>query len=180
MIAPCIPPKGLRALSYCLAPSLAYNEDMLELIATCAAWTITGAPLHYEQVELPRATIQATYDPQQKINDRLLAAVVAKPVVKVDGCNVVVGYDNVKLIMARELRRSQCLYKVNYEHELEHVNIYKDALAKVHIVLDSKEAVESAVKTFFNTVRQSHRVHDKDVSDENGQCGAHALAKVLG
>lgn len=48
--------------------------------------------------------------------------------VRVDGCSATVGYANPVLYVASELRQDPCAFQVVFEHESQHVEIYRLAL----------------------------------------------------
>lgn len=90
--------------------------------------------------------------------------VQAAATARLDGCKLVVGYRPATLSVANELRADQCAYDHVMAHELEHVAIYRRALAgagdRLRAAVPQRGFV--AVEAFFDDVRAAQAAHDSD------------------
>ncbi len=127
------------------------------LAAACDAYQVDVLPFEPARAEV-------AYEQLTRLNGRpTVGAVMARATARVDGCRITMGYAEPVLVLAREL--DACSRQHVEEHELEHVRIYREALAEAgdRVTRDALTAgPQAALLAFYEDVRGRHAAHDSD------------------
>lgn len=129
--------------------------------AACESVQVNVLPLEVvEDHSMPSARLAAVTD-----GIALFGAVFAVFRAEAADCVVTAGYTDVVLRVASELQRNQCAFDHVREHELEHVRIYRDALATLAARIQARAGEADLVavaRQEVAAVRVAHRAHDSD------------------
>lgn len=96
-------------------------------------------------------------------------AVVTRATARMEGCTLVVGYADPVIVVARELK--QCGREHVLEHELEHVRIYRAALATLSDRITARGATLEAAREEVLAVYAQHRALDAEDNHNDVACG---------
>jgi hypothetical protein len=113
----------------------------------------------------------------------LIGLVAVRPIIRVEGCTVTVGYEQPQLYVAAEVARDECFRAHVMEHEQEHVAIYRRHLmtleASIRADVGNSDDLASVVTRRHLEVRKEHQAHDADVASENARACNRRLRRLL-
>lgn len=129
--------------------------------SACVSVNVTVLPLTVaENITMPVAKIvEFTHGVGQ------LGVVVASYSARVSGCNVEVGYTDVTLFVAREMKRDACAFDHVMVHEQEHVHIYQEALSTIEARIEARAGEADLLKVAAQelaAVKVAQKAHDSE------------------
>ncbi len=146
--------------------------------AACARYEVEVEPFTYTE-----GTASFRHLTEVENGGRPLFGVVhAEAWLGVYKCTISFGYRNVRLLLATELKRDYCAWNHIREHELRHVELYRDALAyapeRIAELARTLEPREAA-RQYLREVAQRHRDEidtDEEYDTNRTACNGAVLA----
>ena len=137
---------------------------MLDLtaLAACAAITVTPLPVEVK-IDNTHSVVALTRRHQSGL---MFGAVHATPAIAIEGCSVSVGFTNMTMFVAGDLREG-CEREHVFTHEQGHVDIYRKVMSFTTKTFTSTGAVASFIQDLLNTASTAHVEHDATVDMEN-------------
>lgn len=125
--------------------------------AACTGYTVAVEPLSFTTHDTPVRALQ------RDSSTGFIAYMRATTYVNVIECHILVGYRDVEMHIASELRANSCAYAHVLGHEMTHARIYQVGLDEMRATLAERAIVVgpiAAAHEAFDKVRAAHAAHD--------------------
>lgn len=143
----------------------------------CDRYTIEAIPFEYTHEDEPYEALTA-----RARGVPTFGAVVSTATAGLKGCRLIVGWKDVRLSVASELRANRCAYEHVLSHERMHIRIFEEAAAtlveRVSTLLQEKSLPE-ALNAFFDEVKARHAELDSPREYATNRTACHGAVLAL-